>query len=195
MIFSKIVNIIAKSNDSKEIVQKSIYALALRVFSYALGFVFTYLIAVYYDIDTQGVFSIIFTLVALLSLVGRLGLQTAMVKWLSNYFYNNDNEKAKYFFWRIYKLVFLVSTILSILLFFCGGWLANSFFKKPSLLIPIEVISYCIPFLASTEIIANYFRSKKEIITFSFYNFTSKFVLPVLLLVYFIFNNSRRETI
>ena len=59
------------------------------------------------------------------------------------------------------------------------------FFNKESLIFPIKIIAIAIPFFASTEIIANYFRSKKNIILFSFYSYASKFVLPVVILIVF----------
>ena len=189
---NNVIKRITQTKETKEIFYKSFSSLVFRVLSYILGFLFTFIIARFFKLDTQGIFSIVFTLVALITLFSKLGIQTAMVKWLSNYFYNNELGEAKYFFLKIYKLTFIIALVLAFSLFFCAENIAILFFHKENLIKPIKIISFCIPFFASTEIIANYFRSKKNIIAFSFYNFTAKFVFPLLfLLVIIIFTDNR----
>lgn len=180
-----IINRITNSEDKKEIFYKSFSSLVFRVLSYGLGFLFVFIIARFYSVDAQGIFSIAFTILSLTTLISKLGIQTSMVKWLSNYFYNQKTEEAKRLFFRIYKLTLAFSICLALIVFFLAEQISMLFFNKESLIFPIKIIAIAIPFFASTEIIANYFRSKKNIILFSFYSYASKFVLPVVILIVF----------
>tara|TARA_R110002012_G_scaffold283090_2_gene473161 strand:- start:109159 stop:110487 length:1329 start_codon:yes stop_codon:yes gene_type:complete len=187
MDFKKLISALTKTKETKEIFSKSFTSLWLRVLSYLLGFLFVFFIAKFYSVEAQGVFSITFTLLSLVALISKLGLQTAMIKWLSDYFYNGKDAVAKALFWKIFKLVFILSSILGIILFLLADVLAIQVFKKEGLATPIKIISVSIPFFSSIEIIANYFRSKKNIEAYGFYIFVSKYLIPLVLLISFIF--------
>lgn len=186
---------IANSNDSKEVLGKSVSSFFFRVVSYIFGFAFIFLIANFFSVETQGVFSIIFTLLSFLSLVSKLGIQTSMVKWLSNYFYLENFGKAKFFFIKIYKLILSLAILLGFILYSSAEFISIEFFHKANLIAPIKIISICVPFIVSTDIIASYFMSKKAIKLYSFYNFASKFILPLFFLSLFIFSLDLNRTL
>ena len=187
MKIRKVLNYIVSSKDYKEIFFKSTSSLIFRVLSYLLGFLFTLIITKNFNPSTQGVFTISFTIVSLISLVSKLGIQTAMVKWLSNFFYLGQFGEAKHLFFKIFRLTLILSIIITTILFHFSEFIAISFFNKPSLINPFKTIVFCIPFFTSIDIIANYFRSKKNIVYFSFYTFTCKFLFPLILLTIFVF--------
>jgi len=186
MNLNKIISKILGEAENKEIFFKSLSSFSLRVLSYFLGFLFVFIIARFYSVEAQGIFSIAFTVLSLITLISKLGIQTSMVKWLSSYFYKKKEGEVKFLFYRVYKLVLGFSIILAFIIFLLASKISLWFFNKESLVIPIKVIAIAIPFFASTEIIANYFRSKQSITLFSFYSYVSKFVLPLVVLVIWI---------
>jgi O-antigen/teichoic acid export membrane protein len=169
--------------EKKEIIYKSLLSLLFRALSYLIGFIFIYIIAHKFGVDTQGTFAIVFTILSMLTLISKLGIQTSMIKWMSVYFVNREYQEARSFFLKIYSLVSILSIVFAVLLYLNAGEIAKLFFKKENLIFPIQIISFCIPFFASTEIIAGYFQSKKRIAIYSFYNYTAKFFLPLIILL------------
>lgn len=167
------------SADAEEILKKSFFSLFFRVTNYGLGFVYIWTIARYFSLEEQGAFSITLTLLLFLVMFCELGVQTAMVKWLSGYFEKEDFALVKTTFFYIFKRVSILSFFISIIIFFNGNLIAELLFSKPQLKIPIKIISVTIPFFTTTELVANYFRSKKNIAVYSFYIFAGKFIFPL----------------
>lgn len=193
MNLSKKTSKFFENNENKEIFLKSISSFSIRVLSYLLGFGYIFIIARYFGVEAQGVFSIVFTILSLTALISKLGIITSMIKWLSNYFYLDKLGEVKFLFYRVYKLVIIFSIILGLIVFLFADAMAISFFNKPGLGLPVKVIAGAIPFFASTEIIASFFRSQKQITIFSIYSYFSKFALPFFILGLYLlfFNNSK----
>ena len=179
----RLINKYEFHGEKKEIIYKSLLSFLFRVLSYLIGFIFIYVIAHNFDANTQGTFAIVFTIVSLLTLISKMGIQTSMIKWMSVYFLNEKYQEAKSLFLKIYFFVNVLSVFFAFILYFSADVIAMHFFKKENLIFPIQIISFCIPFFASTEMIAGYFQSKSKIALYSFYNNTTKFLLPLFILI------------
>ena len=101
--------------NKNEIIEKALKVFSFRVLGYLFGFVFTWIVASKYGAKTQGCFSIAFMFLALSTMLSKLGLETALVKWVA--VEDNMAEQAK-IYTKVLKTSITSALIVSVLLFF-----------------------------------------------------------------------------
>jgi O-antigen/teichoic acid export membrane protein len=131
-----------------ELLKGSSIAFVLRVVGIIAGYIFTLLITRGYGAEAMGVFALSFTLLQIASVIGRLGMDTALLRFTAEYSSQGKWEVVKDIYKKALKLVLPFSIILSILVFFLSGYIAELLFKKPHLEPYFKIVSIgIVPFV------------------------------------------------
>jgi O-antigen/teichoic acid export membrane protein len=116
-----------------ELLKGSSIAFVLRVVGIIAGYIFTLLITRGYGAEAMGIFTLSFILLQIFSVIGRLGMDTALLRFTAEYSFQGKLEIVKDIYKKVIKLVLPFSIILSITVFFLSGYIAEFIFKKPHL--------------------------------------------------------------
>lgn len=170
----------------KELLSGSMIAFILKISGIIFGYIFTFLVANQYGAKAMGIFAISFTILQILSVIGRLGMDTVLLRYVSKYSFSKDYETIKVIYKKAFISVFTFSLFLSIILFLLSQFIANYLFHKPYLDYYIQLISAGIlPFsllFLHTEIL----RGLKKIFSSIFLAQVSIYMFSSILLFIFI---------
>ena len=122
-----------------------LFPLISKGLSLVIVYVFYVFITQRFGEQTTGEFALFFTLLSILSVFTKLGLDTSIVKQISSRINHEGKNEIKSVYLRILTLVFLVSTILSVAVFFLGDFLTSQFLEEGSQLfvyLPIGLLLF-----------------------------------------------------
>jgi O-antigen/teichoic acid export membrane protein len=178
------------NSNKKEILSKAIKVFFIRVIGYSCGFVFFWIIANKYGPKIQGVFSIAFLFLAIGAMISKLGVETALIKWIAN---RTSIESEKFVFNKSIRVV-LLSSILTGLVIYGLAPLISGMYNKPDIETSIKYAALAIPFLAILDVSSNYFKGKKQTTIFGLYFHFGKFLFPlVAILIFYFFEKMQFE--
>lgn len=147
-MFSKTKSFIYTYLPDKQSFQKMIKtggaAFFLRLLGAALNFGFNVLLARFLGSEGAGIYYIAYTVVLFSSLIGRLGLERAMLRYASIY----ASQKKWISVAGIYRRGMLISVGMSVLMTFIvvinAEFISTVVFKEPNLLIPLQLMAISI---------------------------------------------------
>lgn len=186
-IASKLQQILG-DKDFKEILSKGLSYILIRGFGIILSYGFTLYVTKTFGASVFGLFSIAISVFMIVSVIGRLGIDIHLVKFYSV----EENRNDLGLFYKSLVKSFLISCILSAIIFFFRFQIANDLFKvpKPEAVRYLNWILLSIPFWSITLICSSVSRAKKNIKWFSFISLVSRFLfsfIALLLLLQFVF--------
>ncbi len=178
------------NDDNVEVLSKGSLFLIIRILGALIGYVFTIYITNKYGSDFYGLLALSFSFFLIISVFGRLGLDTNIVRFFSQK--KNENETS--LFYKSIFVSFLVSSFFSLVLFFLQGFIVENLYgnTKSELIEYLPWILLAIPFWNVALVSSSYLRAKKLNSYFAFINYPSRFLLSLLiimLLVAFLGNN------
>ncbi len=132
-MINKLKNKINSDIHLKELLKGSSIAFVLRILGIIAGYIFTLLITRGYGAEAMGVFALSFTLLQISSVIGRLGMDTALLRFVAEYSSQGKWDIVKDIYKKAVKLVLPFSIFVSILVFFLSPYIAEFVFKKPHL--------------------------------------------------------------
>jgi len=174
---------IFNDKDFEEILKKGFSFLLIRIGGLLAGYIFTYLIAINYGAETNGLIAISFAIILCVSIFSRLGIDINLIRFFST----PENENDKGLFFRVIIIAFVLSSLFSILLYLNQDFLINRIFKKPNLKPYFLWIALTIPLWTTVLICSGLFRAKKKNNWFGFFNNTGRFSFALLVFVFFLF--------
>jgi O-antigen/teichoic acid export membrane protein len=101
-----------------ELLKGSYIAFVLKIVGIIAGYIFTLLITRGYGAEAMGIFTLSFILLQIFSVIGRLGMDTALLRFTAEYSFQGKLEIVKDIYKKVIKLVLPFSIILSITVFF-----------------------------------------------------------------------------
>ncbi len=144
----KISNKLKNDIHLAEILKGSSIAFVLRIIGIIAGYIFTLLITRGYGAEAMGIFALSFTLLQISSVIGRLGMDTALLRFVAEYSSQGKWEIVKDIYKKAIKLVIPFSLFLSVLVFFLSPYIAEYIFKKPHLASYFQIASIgIVPFV------------------------------------------------
>ena len=147
-MIKKIKNKINVDLHLKELLKGSFIAFVLRIIGIGLGYVFTFLITIGYGAKGMGVFALSFTLLQISSVIGRLGMDMALLRFVAEYSSQGKWKVVIDIYRKAIKLVLPFSIIVSIVVFFLSPDIAKFVFKKPYLEPYFKIVSLgIVPFV------------------------------------------------
>ncbi|WP_293297980.1 flippase [Allomuricauda sp.] len=173
------------NTDKREIIEKGIKVFLIRVLGYGFGFLFTWIIANKYGAKIQGIFSISFLFLSIGAMIAKLGIETALVKWIAN---STSTLERKSIYFRALGLVVISSLLIATLLFFLAPTI-SIMYNKPDIKESLRLAAFAIPFLSILDVSGSYFKGMRSINIYGFYFHLIKFLLPLLIILIFYFSS------
>ena len=168
----------------KEIFTGSSIAFGLNILGLLCGYVFVLLITRNLGADAMGIFSLSYTVLSIFVVIGKLGFDAALLRFVADYSSTNRWDLVKEVYLKALRLIIPFSFLLTILLFCCAPYIAKYVFSKEHLTIYIKMISFGILPLVLLSINAECLRGIKKIKEFVFLIRCLFYSLELLFLVY-----------
>ena len=134
-------NVINKFKEN-EILSKGSTAFIFKIIGSLLGYVFLILVTRTSGAEVWGVFALCLALLNITSIFSRMGIDIAILKFISSF--KDDIVKAKAIYLKGLKLVFSLSIFFTILLYFLSEFIAATIFNKNQLTFYIQLIAFAI---------------------------------------------------
>lgn len=116
-----------------QISRHSIVFFAGTIFTMGVGYLVKIYVARVLGAELLGLYALGMTLVSLAQLLGSLGLTGTAARYIAVYNATGRYDHLRGFLTRSVEIVFLLNSVLSIGLVFCGGWLARHLYHAPKL--------------------------------------------------------------
>jgi len=148
-----------------------------------LGFIGRALLARFFTQAEYGIYSLAFVLLSIFVTISLFGLQDGVARQIGYYRGKNDLLRVKEIIFSSIQIAFILSVILSIILFFMSDFFSTKVFHDLTLATPLKVFAFTIPFFALTQLFVSIFRgfeSVKENIYFQ--NILRNVLFPVFLI-------------
>ena len=177
------------NSNKKEILDKGLKVFSIRVFGYGFGFLFTWFLANKFGAKIQGIFSIAFLFLSVGGMIAKLGVETALVKWIAS---SIIMEQKKFIYLKSIQLIFISSVIVGTVIFLLAP-LISYMYGKPDVENSVRVAAIAIPFLSILDISGSFFKGEKQTNTFGLYFHLAKFLVPSLIIIIFYYFTYRRN--
>lgn len=171
--------------DLFELFWGSATSLIIKVSSIGISYLFTLLVLYIYDPTQWGIFSLSLASMMIFAIPGRLGLDTAIVRFTSEYVTESNIIKLQNYYQKSIILVLIGSIVSSTLMYFFCGFIAESIFKKTVVTQSLKIMSLGIIPMNILFLNAEAFRGYKEIKLYSFFKTVASytFCIPVLFII------------
>ena len=166
-MLEKLKSKLTKDMQLKELLSGSAVVFFFRILGLFSGYVLSYIITQYFGEELLGVYSLSFTILSLVVVVSRLGLDEALVKIVSDLRFNNKTGQAKDAYRKSVRLIIIVSAVLSVLVYQSAQLVAN-WFENDLLVRSIKIVSCAIVPYALIKVNADTLRGMKKMKAFSY---------------------------
>ncbi|MEZ4485094.1 MAG: oligosaccharide flippase family protein [Syntrophotaleaceae bacterium] len=138
-------------------------AFFLKVIGAGLSFGFNIVLARTLGAQGAGVFFIALTFITVAAMLGRVGLDNTLVKFIAGYSVTGDWALVKGVFWTSVFICLGASAIVTVVVFTSAGWVSNQLYDKPELFEPLQLMAWAIIPLAMSVLLANALKGCKKI--------------------------------
>lgn len=145
---AKLQSKIANDKHFAELVKGSGIAFVLRVVGIIAGYIFTLLVTRTLGAEAWGIFALSLVVLQIASVIGRLGIDTALLRFTAEYVAKGEICTLKDIYKKTLTLVVPFSILVAISVYFLSPILANEVFHKPYLTNYFRIVSFIIvPFV------------------------------------------------
>ncbi len=131
-----------------ELIKGSGVSFVFQVLGIACGYVFTLLVTRNLGAKAWGIFTIAFTVLQITSVIGRLGMDTALLRFVAEYSSQKKWKLVQDAYLKALKLIVPFSLFLSLILFFLSPYIAKYVFHKNYLATSLRITSVVlVPFV------------------------------------------------
>jgi O-antigen/teichoic acid export membrane protein len=176
----------------KELLTGSSSAFTLKIIGMIFSYIFTLLITRNLGADAMGVYALSLTVLNVFSILGRLGLDTALLRFVAEFSAQGRKDLVKEIYNRSLKMIIPFSLLLALILFSVAPYIAKYVFHKEYLSLYFRVISLAILPVVLTLINSSLLRAIKKIIAFAFFQHISNFLFASLtMILLLLFSNNK----
>lgn len=147
----------AVSEDSANDIKKAAKGAGISFIGSAVGrclfFVYQVIIARFFSTEVFGLFTLGLVIINITDILARLGLHTGAMRFVSIY-RNDDPGRVKGVLIIASIISFISGIVMGGLVYFYAGFISESIFHKPALIDVIRTFAVCVPFMATTMVIA-----------------------------------------
>jgi len=184
---SKLLNYLKnKINSDKhflEILSGSSISFLFQIIGIGLSYLFILLVSRIYGAEGLGIYTLSFTLVSIFALIGKFGLDTAIIKFVADSF----EEQLKNIYITILKFLIPFNIILMIIMFYSSSYIASDIFENIKLMIPFQIVSFALIPIVLRFLHANGLRGLKQIKEYAFLQSIIVYLLAIVFLLLFHF--------
>jgi len=147
----------------QEILSGGILASFIKVIAILTNYLFTLVLAKYLGADGVGQFFLIFSIINISTIVGKFGIDQMFLRFIAPAAGQKDWGKVKGIYRKGSLIVFSISTVVAVIIFFSSGLIANIFFGRSELESLIRLFSFAIIPLAFLFNFTELFKAIKKI--------------------------------
>ncbi|MEE4186109.1 MAG: oligosaccharide flippase family protein [Gammaproteobacteria bacterium] len=144
---------------TRDVLKGSAAAAVAKVATTVIGLGFNLVLARQLGAEQTGVIFIAIALATVASILSRVGLDIAVVKFSSRHAAAEEWPAVKAVYVRTLYLTFIASMVFVCALFLSADWLANIAFSKPDLAVPLKYISLSVLPLSLLNVHAQFLKS------------------------------------
>ena len=133
-----VVRSLSQDIDMREAVKDTVAALLLRMIGSILALMFNIVIARLLGAGGAGLYFITFSMLAISSVIARLGVDNALLRFISAQYSNNEWDRLRATHELGLRMVVVGSIAASIILISLSQWIAIKLFNKPDLVEPLR---------------------------------------------------------
>ncbi len=179
------INTIKQNSHIRELISGTSITFIFRLFSLFAGFFFYFIVGHFYGVEALGIWALAQTVLFVLSVLGRFGLDAANLRFVSNYAAQNKMDVVKEIYTKSISLVIPISILLSLLLFIFASDLAEHLFHKANLTSAFQINALALVPLIILMLHAEALRGLKKILAYGFMRNISIFLFASLIIVFF----------
>lgn len=170
-----------RNDDYQEIITKGFSFLLIRVFGAIISYIFIMYITNIFGPEIYGLIALSFSMFMIISVFGRLGLDTNIIKFFSQDI--NDSESGIFF--KAILESFSVTSVIALILYWFREELVLNLYQdpKPELLLYLPWVLASIPIWNVAIICTSYMRAKRMNNSFAFLENPSRFFFSLIILV------------
>ncbi len=146
-----------------EIIKGSAVAFVLKGVGAVAAFILNVIVARNLGASEAGIFFLTATVIFVVSTLGRLGLDNAVIRFISSFASEGNWDRIRGVYRLSLSLGILGTGFLSIVIYFGSGWISENIFSKPDLAEPLKWMSIRIVPLAVLTLIAESLKGLKRI--------------------------------
>ena len=181
---------IGSNKHVKEVVKGSAFTLLAKIFGTVLGLISSLMIARYYGANVVGLVAIINSVLSIFIIFGLMGTNVAILRFIPEYIEKYSLSDAYAIYKKILLLVFTLSFIGGILLYFSAPFIASDIFHNKDLTIFLLIAAPFILMRTLTTINSETLRGLRKIKLYALVQFLTSLINLVLLilLTYFLYD-------
>jgi O-antigen/teichoic acid export membrane protein len=185
------IKTITQNSHIRELISGTSITFIFRLFSLVAGFFFYFIVGHFYGVEALGIWALAQTVLFVLSVLGRFGLDAANLRFVSNYAAQNKMDVVKEIYTKSITIVIPISILLSLLLFIFASDLAEHLFHKTILTSAFQINALALVPLIILMLHAEALRGLKKIFAYGFMRNISIFLIASLIIVFFkLFNQT-----
>ena len=167
---------------SSELISGSSVAFSYKILGILASYIFTFLVTRNFGAEAMGVYSLSFTVLLLTVVVGRFGLDTALLRFISGYHAHGRKDQIKEVYVKSLSILVPLCLFLSFLLYYYSPLISEKIFHKGYLSPYFRIISFAVLPMTLRFINSESLRALKKIAAYSFIQNTAIFLLGSLIL-------------
>ncbi|CAN5528372.1 N/A [soil metagenome] len=123
----------SKDESFRHLVRASFFSLLIRVVGLTTGFFVTVITSRFYGADALGIVSICIAILSFASVIGKLGMDVALMRYIAELFSRQNYAAIKHIYLKSFRFIIPVCIVITVVLFFLSPSIASGFFHKPHL--------------------------------------------------------------
>jgi O-antigen/teichoic acid export membrane protein len=179
----------------KLIAKSSVMVFFAVVFSKIFTYIYRILIARYYGPEVYGIFSLAIMILGWFVVFSRLGLPEGLLRYIPLYRGKRQKDEIKYISGKTLKVIFFISLILGIILFFSAETISLSLFDSPELVIFLKIFSFILPFYILLDTLLVFILTYEKIVWHSFIFNILQISVRMLVLIFLIFLGFKADAV
>ncbi|HHG74659.1 MAG TPA: flippase [Persephonella sp.] len=182
----------------REVIRGSATFLILRIFGMVVAYAFTLLVTRKLGASAWGIFALSFTVLQIASVLSRLGLDGALLRFIAQYKAQGKGKTAFSIYLKSLKVVIPISLFLTALLYYLSPIIADKVFNKDYLSEYLQIMSLGILPFTLLFINSESLRSLKKIKEYTFFQSIFPYFLAfafVFMLLMFSFKLTEKEVV
>lgn len=167
----------------RELVSTSFNSLLVRMAGVGTGFLVTLVTSRYFGAEALGIVSICMGILLFAAFFGKFGLDVALMRYVAEFSMKKNFAAIKGSYLSSLRVIVPASLGISLLLYFCADWMAESVFHKPYLAPVLRINAFFVLPLVILLVHAESVRGLKKVKSYTFYQTAAISSIGLLLLV------------
>ncbi|SFR14189.1 flippase [Desulfoscipio geothermicus] len=144
LIFNRISAFFGLDWHMKEVLSGAFVAFTFKVLGAGLGFAFNVLLARLLGAERAGLYYLAFTVITIATVVGRMGLDNALLRFTATNAVQEKWEKVSGVYRKGIFIAVIASLVATIIVGSSASWVAKGIFSEPALVKPIRLMALAI---------------------------------------------------